>query len=126
MGHGEDVLCLAFAAGCEKIFSGAEDGKAMMWEWETSETAVRVLEGHGGEVTSIAADSDGGRVFSCADDGTLRTWDVSSGTETEELPQDNAVRCVAVCRENRMMSLGFSEGTLKVLDCETKRCAFRR
>ncbi len=124
-GHAEEVFYLAFAGGSEKIVSGSQDGNAMIWEWETSETAVRVLEGHGEGVSSFAVSSDGGRVFSCADDGTLRTWDVSAGTETEETSLGNAVDCVAFCGENGMIALGLKDGTLRVLDCETKHVLFQ-
>ncbi len=78
--------------------SVSEDGKAM-WDWHTSESAVCVLDVHVGAVRSISVNSDGWRVFTCANDGKLRTWDICTGTETEELSRDNAVRCVAVCGE---------------------------
>ncbi len=63
-GHTDYVLCVVFAGGWDKIVSGSEDGKASMWEWETSQSAVRVLEGYGGAVMSNAVNSDGVRVFS--------------------------------------------------------------
>ncbi len=115
---------MTFAAGSQKIVSGFEDGKAMIWEWQTSESAVRVLEGHGEAVMDIAVHSDGGRVLSCSRDGTLRTWDISTGAETEVLSQGNAVCCVAVCGENRMIAFGLRDRRLRVLDCRTKDVLF--
>ncbi len=91
----EVVLCVAFAAGCEKVVSGSRDGKVLIWEWETSESAVRALEGHGEAVTSISVSCDGGRVFFCAEDGTVMTWDMSTGTEKEQMSRVGAVDCVA-------------------------------
>ncbi len=96
----------------------------MMWDWEISESAVRVLEGHRGAERRMAVDSVGGRVFSCAKDGNMRSWGMSTGTETEELFQGIAVSCVAVCAENRMIVVGLGDGTLRVLDCETKEVLF--
>ncbi len=123
-GHAETVSCVAFAAGFEKIVSGSVDGKVMMWDWETSESAVLVLEGHGGAITSITANRDGGRVFFFAGNGALSTWDMCTGMETEELFQDKAVSSVAICVEHGMVALGLRDGTLKVLDCTTKDVLF--
>ncbi len=86
--------------------------------------AVQVLERHGKYVTGIAVHSDGRRLYSISNDTTLRVWDKATGVQIEELPQRNAVSCVAVCAENHMIALGFADGTLKVLDCETKGVAF--
>ncbi len=122
-GHSEDVYCVAFAAGWEKVVSGSGDGKVMIWEWETSESAERVLEGHLDSVLSIAVTSDTRRGFSCALDGTMRTWDMSTGAETEELSQGRAVDCVAR-GENGMVALGLRDGTLRILDFETKDLLF--
>ncbi len=74
-GHTEDVTCIGFVAGWEKLVSGSRDGKVMVWQWESSELPAQVLERHDDEAMGIAVHSDGGRIFSCSVDGTLRIWD---------------------------------------------------
>ncbi len=77
--------------------SVSEDGKAMMWDWHTSESAVCVLDVHGEAVRSIAVNSYGGRVFSCANDGKLRTWDVCTSTGNGGTVKRQCCSAVLLC-----------------------------
>lgn len=93
-GHDEGVRCVAFVPGCEKIVSGTEPGKVIVWERKSSRTAVHGLNGHGRAATNLSESSGRGRACSCAGDG------------------------------NRMIALGLRDGKLSVLDWETKDVLF--
>ncbi len=69
--------------------SGSDDGKDMMWLWESSELAGKVLEGHDGKVTGIAVYSDGGRILYSLVDSIerCRFWTRVAETKQRNCPK---------------------------------------
>ncbi len=112
--HSKDVRCITFFPGCTKIVSGSDDGKVIVWEWESLESPAHVREGHSDWVRGVAVSRDGQRIYSGSEDGSLRIWNVVSGVQVAELAQNIGVKSVAVCGQTGRIALGLRGGKRRI------------
>jgi WD40 repeat protein len=79
------------------------------------------LEGHSDEVTAVALSWDGRRrrIVSGSRDGTVKIWDLENGRQLDTLKGHlDAITCVAVTPNGRLVVSGSEDHTLKVWDME--------
>ncbi len=115
-GHGDNVQCIKFAGTSKKLVTAHAEKTVLLWDWEELDSPTAVLEGHDDWVFIVAASRDGKRIFSGSEDGNLRIWNADSGLEIKKFEFNSAVRCFAVCEDDRKVGIGLRNGTLKVLE----------
>ncbi|MAV38177.1 MAG: hypothetical protein CMJ59_22285, partial [Planctomycetaceae bacterium] len=85
VGHGDDVMSLAFSHDGRLLVSGSRDQTVRLWDVEVG-VEMQVMKGHRGGVHSVAWSPDQKRVVSAAggpsfgSGHTARIWDVKTGT----------------------------------------------
>jgi serine/threonine protein kinase/WD40 repeat protein len=92
------------------------DCQARLWDVNTSRE-IRQFVGHEREVCNVAFAPDGRQVISSAPDGSVRWWDIATGKELRRFQADpsDTARCLAFSADGRRVLVGYSKGTLRVL-----------
>ncbi|XP_055379742.1 uncharacterized WD repeat-containing protein alr3466-like [Condylostylus longicornis] len=97
-GHKSDVTCIEFW-GNVLLFTGSSDKTIRLWKWIVGsgfvEESISPLRGHTYGVTSVKISPHGGVLASSSKDGSIILWDISNGTKTNILYQENGegIRC---------------------------------
>ncbi len=120
VGHEHWVTSVVMSANGRYVVSGSWDKTVRVWDWQTSDTAHRVLSGHWREVNSVAMSADGRYVVSGSRDTTVRVWDwQTSDAAHRVLPgQWGQVDSVAMSADGRYVVSGSCE-TVRVWDWQT-------
>jgi WD40 repeat protein/serine/threonine protein kinase len=112
------IWCVAISPDGIHIATGAEDGKAKIWDAGTGQE-LRVLKGHASGVASMAFSPDGRHIVTGSWDNTVRTWDVERGEETLAIKgHANSVLGVAFSPDGRRIVSSSADTTAKVWDAE--------
>ena len=88
-GHTGKIRCMAFLGDC--AFSSGDDRIIRRWNMNNG-SCVGVLKGHTDSVLDLRSAPEFGRLYSASDDGTVREWVLESGSSTDAIVIDNAVR----------------------------------
>jgi WD40 repeat protein len=86
VGHTSEVSALSFSPTSERLASGDEEGKVLVWQRDKSSLAWNCehnLLGHTGSITGLRFAASGMRLVVGSGDHTCGQWDLSTG---EELP----------------------------------------
>jgi WD40 repeat protein len=123
-GHGALTTCLACSSDGTLLASGHFDGAIYLWELATGlELDVRL--GHDGPVGGLAFAPGGRTLLSAGADATLKFWEVDSlrrGDARRELRrQPEAITCMALAQQGRLVVTGHVNRTLRVHDIATHR-----
>ncbi len=86
VGHGSEVLAIAFSPDDSLIATGSLDLTVRLWDARTGST-LHVLSGHALGIESVAFSPDGTRLASGDQLGVVRLWDVASGQPVGVLRQ---------------------------------------
>jgi hypothetical protein len=109
------ALCALGKAGEQKLVSGSEDKKIMVWDIDSGE-CLKVLEGHTFSVTSLCAlDTPAGqKIVSGSSDKTVKVWNFDEGTLLNTLEgHTHSVNSVCLLSDGRIVS-GSEDKTLKI------------
>ncbi|MBL9135027.1 MAG: protein kinase [Verrucomicrobiales bacterium] len=105
-------LAAGSVAGMLHLWS-MEDGKALTWDWNHSQTA------------DLAFSPDGTQLASISLDGTIRTWEPGSGhARLEGTSSAGPLYSVAWASDGSRLFAGALNGSLVVWDAETGRESF--
>jgi WD40 repeat protein len=127
--HGSDVNSAAFSPIDGKlIVTGADDGKARLWDAETGEMRAESPK-HDGLVYGTAFSPDGQRVVTASWDGTAMVWDVTNPGEFKELmtlrhPSD--VNRAAFSPDGKFIITGADDGRVRIWDAKTGQPVWQR
>jgi WD40 repeat protein len=86
--------------------------------WDvTSSREIRQFVGHEREVSCVAFAPKGRQAISSGPDGSVRWWDVTTGKELRRFQADpsDTARCLAFSADGRHVIVGYSKGTLRLL-----------
>ncbi|XP_031490186.1 THO complex subunit 6 [Nymphaea colorata] len=76
------------------------------------------------EVNSVATDIQGGRLFAAAGDSCAYCWDVETGTRTMTFTgHKDYLHCVIFRNTTNQIITGSEDGTAKLWDCRSGKCA---
>jgi WD40 repeat protein/tRNA A-37 threonylcarbamoyl transferase component Bud32 len=110
------VNLIAFRSDAKQLISGANDGKARVWDVATGEC----LQTLGLEKTSIQAlayHPGGSMIATASGDKKIRLWNPATGEELRTLEgHQMQVTCVAFSKDGSILVSGSPDDTLKVWD----------
>ncbi len=131
-GHGANVYALDFAKGGERLVSGADDHKLILWkrEGEGRFSHFKTLEKHSAEVLSAAFSPDGKSLVSGGKDDRLILWDGETGAFRNSLEEDmeHDAWTIAYSPDGRFVlasSQGFLRGYTAVYEVKGRECITR-
>ncbi|KAF5350385.1 hypothetical protein D9758_012451 [Tetrapyrgos nigripes] len=115
------IYCINISPDGEKIVTGLEDGKCIIWNASTGTAIGEPLQGHEDFVNSVAFSPDGTRIASGSSDKTVRIWDTQTGTAIGEPLQGHEyeVTSVAFSPDGARIVSGSSDETVRVWDVQT-------
>lgn len=82
--HGDLIEGLAFSPDGRHAFSGARDGKVVIWD-VAARKPVRTLNAHANRVRAVALSADGRRLMTAGYDAAIRFWDLQRPAEYRRL-----------------------------------------
>jgi len=109
-GHTGRVRSLFFCVEEDRLYSGGNDGKVLVWDPQTGEQ-VRSLAGQGW-ITALQV--DGGNVYAASTDKTVIVFNKESGDRITILTHDNWVSSLA-CYDGTLFT-GVGDATVCVWD----------
>ena len=123
-GHGALTTCLACSADGALLASGHFDGAIYLWEVASGlELDVRLR--HDGPVGGVAFPPGGATLISAGADATLKFWDLPAlrtGDARRELRrQPDAITCMALARQGKLVVTGHVNRTLRAHDIATHK-----
>jgi len=123
-GHGALTTCLACSPDGALLASGHFDGAIYLWEIAGGlELDVRLA--HEGPVGGLAFPPGGLALISAGADATLKFWDLRAlraGDARRELRrQPEAITCMALAQQGKMVVTGHVNRTLRAHDIATHR-----
>jgi cytochrome c len=117
VGHAGPVGALSAAPGI--LLSGGFDTRAILWNIDDG-TARSVTRFHDGTVTAVAL-LDGDLFVTAGQDGRIVVWDKSQAQPLFATPRGrSAVASLAVSPDRRVVASGYLDGSLQILDLETR------
>jgi WD40 repeat protein len=81
------VLVVAYSKDGKRLFSGAVDGTAKVWDVATGKL-LSTIDAHAGKVWAVNPTADGKRLLTTGTDGTVRMWDLVSNKELFQLSDE--------------------------------------
>ncbi|MDQ3928293.1 MAG: hypothetical protein M3328_03995 [Chloroflexota bacterium] len=97
-GHTGPVRTIALTRDDQRVVSASADGTLRVWNLATGRTRA-ILLGHSAEVEAVALMPGEHRLVSASADGTLRVWHIAGGLYHILAGHSQAVRGVAVMRQ---------------------------
>ncbi|MHC4952566.1 MAG: WD40 repeat domain-containing serine/threonine protein kinase [Planctomycetota bacterium] len=82
-GHGAPVFDVIVAPESDRVFSGGDDKRVLIWEAGSLRQIV-ALSGHQSYVFALALSPDGQTLVSGSGDGTLRVWNSESARDRQQ------------------------------------------
>ena len=125
-GHGDHVLCAAFAADGQYLVSGCRQGVVKLWHLADL-SGRHMPHRRSGYVRGLAFSPDGQFVVSVGDSGTARIWDAKSGSLQRVLRAGNGrLWTAAVSPDGATLVVGCESGSLCSWDLDQLPLARRR
>jgi WD40 repeat protein len=122
-GHTDNVNCVAITSDGKRILSGANDHTLRVWDvskrkqlasWQASKHFVTSV---------VPLSSERAMSAGAAGDPVLKIWDMVSQQCLATLKgHSNAVRCVAVSKDEKRAVSGSFDNTIRVWNLETNQC----
>ncbi len=114
---GAGVRSVAWSPDGTRLATGADDGKARVWDVATGKDTA--LDHGGAAVHSVAWSPDGTRLATRAGDGKARVWDVATGKDTALDHGGAFVWSVAWSPDGTRLATGAGDGKARVWDVAT-------
>ncbi|KAK9865109.1 hypothetical protein WJX84_002030 [Apatococcus fuscideae] len=102
--HDNQVLCLAYNAAKDELYSGSEDTTIKVWEVQRGHL-VRRQEGHRSWVTDVLFAQDIRMLFSCSLDHTIAAW-TDRGQRMQVLDFGSAAFSLGWSVKRRVLAVG--------------------
>lgn len=116
-GHSDRVNSIAFSPCGKFLASASSDTSVIVWEIATK-MRCQVLRGHEHRLSEAVYSGDGSFLASVsAPVSVVKLWDLATWKQTEELKGT----AVAVCRDNKLIALGGSGGSITLWDVEKRK-----
>lgn len=106
-------IALAFSPDGGTLYSGHNNGKVCVWDWNNS-ALVTTLEGHSGYCNCLAVSPDGAKLWSGGDDKTVRLWDLKEAKELQQKKMDRGVNCIACSPNEPWVVAGLDNSNLEI------------
>jgi WD40 repeat protein len=110
---GLQVLTVAFSPNGRLIASGDAKGGVRLWNARGRRRRGALYENQLEMVQGVAFNRDGHTLAACFHFGTLRVWDVRSQRKLAD--REIEATSLAFSRDGRMLAIGDSDGTIRLL-----------
>jgi WD40 repeat protein len=118
-GHAGRVFAVAFTPGGERLFSGGEDGKVLVWDVADGTDRGR-LNNPGHWWSPIAFTPDGSTMLAGDQQGTVVLWDMANGRSKGYLrSQDAIIQLITVLADGKTLVTGDDKGGVRFWDLTT-------
>jgi WD40 repeat protein/class 3 adenylate cyclase len=118
-GHTDYIFGLDFSPDGDRIATGGDDGKAIVWDLASGK-ALLTLTGQEGPVRGVAFSPDGARLATASLDGTACIWDAATGQLLQTLSgHAGYVVDVRFSPDGKRLLTGSNDTTAKVWDVQT-------
>jgi WD40 repeat protein len=123
--HSSTILSIAFSSDGRLIVTGSEDETAKVWDVESGELRITLVEEHTEGIMSVAY-LNGKTIVTGCHDGKVSIWDVESGECKRTLEgHSDAVSTVACSNDGELIFTGATDFAAKIWDTETGKCKGR-
>ena len=118
-GHDAPVLAVHFSASGDRLVSGDQAGRIVVWN-PSDGSVVATLLGHRGAVRAFATRAGVPDLASGSDDGTVRLWDLGTAKEVRALPgHAGPVYGLTLAPDGRTLASASGDRTVRLWDVET-------
>lgn len=125
IGHADSVLTMEFDPTGQHIASGSKDKRILLWNVYEECNSYLMLEGHKSAVVDVHWSLDASALYSCSADKSVAVWDVEYGRRVKKFVGHTG--CVNACSPLRrgpmLVASGSDDGSVRVWDARSKRCA---
>lgn len=117
-GHEDRIRALGFDSSSNRILTGGDDGKLIVWDLESGES--REFNGHDDDVKAISFFPSGDRAASAGEDGKVIVWDLNSGAISLDLNiSDLKINDVKITADGGTILAASDEGLIHLIDTES-------
>lgn len=110
--HRAHVNAVAFSADGATLYTGAQNGEILAWDWR-AEQPLRPLHDQGWGVNALARLPDGRLAFGALD-GTFALLEIESGTVTRLAASDRPIQSVKLSQDGALLAYGDGAGQIGV------------
>ncbi|MDJ0806048.1 MAG: NB-ARC domain-containing protein [Gammaproteobacteria bacterium] len=112
-GHTGIVRCLVISADGDRLLSGGDDGKVLLWATD-SDIPLLEMQGHTASVETIAITPDTKQVISGSRDKTIKVWNLQTGEEMESLEgHSGTIRSILLSPVTGQIISGSADKTIR-------------
>ncbi|HVX60016.1 MAG TPA: serine/threonine-protein kinase [Pirellulales bacterium] len=114
------VWSLAFDPTSSAVAMAVEDGSIRLWDQKTS-NIKSTFEAHRGIIWATRFSHDGKLLATAGDDGLIKLWDPARSEPIKVFEHPNAVRGLALARDDQKLFAGDRQGGLRLWSVDSDK-----
>ncbi len=118
---GSSVDTLTVTPDGKLLISGLGNGVIQIWDLNTKEELITLMNNHVGAICSFAVTPDGKQLISGSTDNTIKIWDLEA-VKTKKIFLQNEladeIRTITITPDGQQAISGSDDGSIKVWDLE--------
>lgn len=120
VGHGDDIVSVAFSQDADRVLTASLDGVAFIWAVKSGKRLVSFPHCHDNSLNGASFSPDCSQVVTASRDGTAKVWDVQSGSCLHTLVgHQESVRTAIFSPDGHCVLTSSSDGTVRKWSMET-------
>ena len=119
---GSGVNAVAFSADGKTLYSAGMDGSLRVWDVDTGQETLRLIE-HGFGINELVLNEHDGWIAYGAVDGVTRIYNLTTGEERDFTLERRPILALTLSPNRRLLAVGDGEGYIMVIDTDEWRIA---
>ncbi|MTH99533.1 c-type cytochrome [Roseibium sp. RKSG952] len=112
---GSGVNAVAFSADGKTLYSAGMDGSLRVWDVDTGQETLRLIE-HGFGINELILNEQDGWIAYGAVDGVTRIYNLTTGEERDFTLERRPILALTLSPNRRLLAVGDGEGYIMVID----------